>query len=132
MHLVRCEFTTVRNISIFGNFDTPNNDGIDIDGSNNTIISGVMIDTGDDAICPKSTAGPISNLTVTECWIRTKSSAVKLGSGSENDFSNLHFENLVIADSHRGLGIQLRDEGMILLLPSSLNMFNFVVFFQDP
>ncbi|KAM0846223.1 hypothetical protein ACQ4PT_055810 [Festuca glaucescens] len=58
LHLVRCDNSVIRNVSIYGDFDTPNNDGIDIEGSNNTIIADCHIDTGDDAICPKSGTGP--------------------------------------------------------------------------
>jgi len=76
------------------------------------MIKDCHIDTGDDAICPKTDDGPLYNLTVTNCWIRTKSCAVKLGSRTNHDLRNLHFEGLVIVDSHRGLGIQLRDQGM--------------------
>jgi polygalacturonase len=101
----------IRNVSIYGDFDTPNNDGIDIEGSNNTIIADCHIDTGDDAICPKSGTGPVYNLTATNCWIRTKSSAIKFGSASFFNYERLVFDNITIVDSHRGLGIQIRDGG---------------------
>eukprot|EP00897_Mesotaenium_endlicherianum_P006142 jgi/Mesen1/5556/ME000280S04683 len=113
LHLVRCARVLVRGVAITGNFTTPNNDGIDIDGSNDTLVERVRVDTGDDAICPKSTAGPTRNLTVRNSWLRTKSCAVKLGSGSEHDFADLRFEGLEIEDAHRGLGIQLRDQGSV-------------------
>lgn len=101
----------IRNVSIYGDFDTPNNDGIDIEDSNNTIITDCHIDTGDDAICPKSSTGPVYNLTATNCWIRTKSCAIKFGSASFFNFEKLLFDNITIADSHRGLGMQIRDGG---------------------
>jgi polygalacturonase len=115
------ELVFIDNVSIYGDFNSPNNDGIDIQSSNNTVIQNCHIDTGDDAICPKTDEGPLYNLTVTNCWIRTKSSAVKLGSKSSWDFRNLHFEHLSIVESHRGLGIQLRDEGT-----TSILAFNFL------
>lgn len=114
LHIVSSDGVLIEDVEIYGDFNCPNNDGIDIEGSNNTMIRQVRIDTGDDAICPKSNAGPLHNLTVSDCWIRTKSSAVKLGSGSAHDFVNLHFERLTIVDSHRGLAIQLRDSGTSL------------------
>ncbi|RWW14352.1 hypothetical protein GW17_00021882 [Ensete ventricosum] len=104
-----CDHTFIRNISIYGDFDSPNNDGIDIEDSNNTFITDSHIDTGDDAICPKSSTGPVHNLIVTDCWIRTKSSAIKLGSASWFDFRRLLFHNITIVDSHRGLAMQIRD-----------------------
>ncbi|KAL0555171.1 hypothetical protein IC582_009110 [Cucumis melo] len=111
LHLVRCENTVIEDVSIYGDFDTPNNDGIDIEDSNNTLITRCRIDTGDDAICPKSSNGPVFNLTATNCWIRTKSSAIKLGSASWFNFTRMLFDNITIVDSHRGLGFQLRDGG---------------------
>lgn len=108
---MRCEDTLIRNVSIYGDFDSPNNDGIDIEDSNRTVIRNCHIDTGDDAICPKSSTGPVFDLVVTDCWIRTKSSAIKLGSASWFDFSRFFFHNITIVDSHRGLGMQIRDGG---------------------
>ncbi|KAM5558947.1 hypothetical protein ABKV19_020547 [Rosa sericea] len=113
LHIVRCESITIQDVSIYGDFNTPNNDGIDIEDSNNTVITRCHIDTGDDAICPKTYTGPLYNLTVTNCWIRTKSSAIKLGSASWFDFKGLVFDNITIADSHRGLGFQIRDGGNV-------------------
>ena len=116
LHLVRCDNTVIHNVSIFGDFNSPNNDGIDIEDSNNTVITDCHIDTGDDAICPKSTTGPVYNLTATNCWIRTKSCAIKFGSASFFDFKRLVFDNITIVDSHRGLGMQIRDGGTNLQL----------------
>ncbi|KAK1266270.1 hypothetical protein QJS04_geneDACA016347 [Acorus gramineus] len=95
LHLVRCEGTTIRDVQIKGDWDTPNNDGIDVEDSNNTLIERVRIDTGDDAICPKSSTGPVVNLVARDCWIRTKSSAIKLGSAS--CVNNVTFSNINIS-----------------------------------
>ncbi|XAR68555.1 hypothetical protein NMG60_11003723 [Bertholletia excelsa] len=113
LHIVKCLNTSVSDVSIFGHFNSPNNDGIDIEDSNNTFITRCKIDTGDDAICPKTSTGPLYNLTATDCWIRTKSSAIKLGSASWFEFKGLIFDNITIVDSHRGLGLQIRDGGNV-------------------
>jgi polygalacturonase len=112
----------IENVTIYGDFNSPNNDGIDIEGSNNTLIRECHIDTGDDAICPKTKTGSLFNLTVTDCWIRTKSCAVKLGSDSKFSFQALRFERLEIVDSHRGLGLQIRDSGINLVLKTGILM----------
>ncbi|KAM7270246.1 hypothetical protein ACFE04_029460 [Oxalis oulophora] len=113
LHIVRCVNISIHDVSIYGDFNTPNNDGIDIEDSNNTVITRCRIDTGDDAICPKTYTGPLYNLTATDCWIRTKSSAIKFGSASYYDFRGLVFDNITIVDSHRGLGFQVRHGGHI-------------------
>ncbi|KAH7299199.1 hypothetical protein KP509_25G077000 [Ceratopteris richardii] len=112
-HVVRSNDVTIHHVSILGDFDTPNNDGIDIDSSNNTYIYRCKIDTGDDAICPKTYYGPVHNLTASHCWIRTKSCGVKFGSATYYDFYGIKFNQITIADSHRGIGLQLRDSGNI-------------------
>ncbi|CAJ1910277.1 unnamed protein product [Sphenostylis stenocarpa] len=113
LHLVRSNNISIKDIAIYGDFNIPNNDGIDIEDSNNTVITRCQIDTGDDAICPKSSTGPVYNLTVTDCWIRSKSSAIKLGSASWFDFKHFVFDNITIVDSHRGIGFQIRDGGNV-------------------
>ncbi|KAL9232791.1 hypothetical protein vseg_007858 [Gypsophila vaccaria] len=113
LHIVGCDNTYIHDITILGDFNTPNNDGIDIQDSNNTVITRCHIDTGDDAICPKTYNGPLYNLTVTDCWIRTKSSAIKFGSASFFDFVHLLFDNITIYESHRGLALQIRDGGNV-------------------
>lgn len=114
LHLVRSNNILIHDISIYGDFNIPNNDGIDIEDSNNTVITRCHINTGDDAICPKSSTGPVYNLTVTNSRIRTKSSAIKLGSASFFDFTHFIFDNITIVDSHRGLGFQIRDGGITI------------------
>lgn len=111
LHVVRSNNIRIEDVSIHGDFNIPNNDGIDIEDSNNTVINRCHIDTGDDAICPKSSTGPLYNLTATNCWIRTKSCAIKFGSASVFDFKHFLFDNITIVDSHRGLGFQIRDGG---------------------
>ncbi|KAL3341599.1 hypothetical protein AABB24_025909 [Solanum stoloniferum] len=113
LHVVRSDKTSICDVTIYGNFNSPNNDGIDIEDSNNTIITRCNINTGDDAICPKSSNGPVYNLTATDCWIRTKSSAIKLGSASFYTFKNFLFDNITIVESHRGLALQIRDGGNV-------------------
>ncbi|XP_039130128.1 probable polygalacturonase [Dioscorea cayenensis subsp. rotundata] len=113
LHLVRCSNSVVEDVRIYGDFNTPNNDGIDIEDSNHTMITRCHIDTGDDAICPKSSTGPVYNLTATDSWIRTKSCAIKFGSASFFDFSKHYYNNITIFESHRGLGMQIRDGGNV-------------------
>jgi len=73
------------------------------------------VSTGDDGICPKTSAGwgPLRNLTVYNCTVRSRSSALKFGSATDDDISDVLFENITIGLSHRGIGIQLRDKGNI-------------------
>ena len=119
LYILQCENTSIHNVSIYEDFNTPNNDGIDIEDSNNTVITRCHIDTGDDAICPKTSTGPLYNLTATNCWIRTKSSAIKFGSASLFDFKGPIFDNITIVDSDRGHRFQIRDGDVSIKLNNS-------------
>ncbi len=90
-------------------------DGIDPDSSVNVTIQNSSIDVGDDGICFKSTAGygPLQNILVKDCIVRSRSSAIKFGSGTEEHMTNITVDNVFIWDSNRGIGIQHRDNGSI-------------------
>ena len=46
-----------------------NNDGLDLDGCENVLIENCDIDTGDDAICLKSSLNPCRNIVVRGCRV---------------------------------------------------------------
>jgi len=105
----------VDNVTVFGDYRWPNNDGIDPDSSINVTIRNSVIDTGDDAICPKSSAGwgPLRNLLIQNCQARSRSSAFKIGSATREDMSDILVQDFFVWDSNRGLAIQHRDQGNI-------------------
>ena len=75
----------------------PNNDGFDITGSQDVMISDCTLSCCDDAIVLKTTpdSGPIERVTVTNCVIRTRCAALKLGaSESFHDMRQIAFSNL--------------------------------------
>jgi polygalacturonase len=79
-----------------------NNDGIDLDSCENVSIRDCDIDSGDDAICIKTTSPlPCRDITASGCKLSTKCNAIKLGTESLGDF-----ENISVTDC------QIRDTGM--------------------
>ena len=52
-------------------------------------------------------------MVVTNCILESISTAIKFGTGSPNDFRNIHFSNCVIRNSTIGIGIYLKDGGTI-------------------
>ena len=113
IHIVNSSHVDVQETDIKGDWDIYNTDGIDIDSSSNVTIKHCTIDTADDAICIKSTLDNIETkwVRVTDCYLRSRSSAIKIGSETLSNISQISFENIQIHDSNRGLGIQLRDKG---------------------
>ncbi len=115
LHIRGCVNVTVDNVSIYGDWRYPNNDGIDPDSSINVTITNSKINVADDGICPKSSKGygPLRNLIVKNCTVRSKSHAVKFGSNCDDEMSDVLFEDITIWDSNSGIGIQQRSQGDI-------------------
>jgi polygalacturonase len=89
MHLFQCSGVTVDRVSI-RSLGLANNDGIDIDSSSNVSIDQCTIETGDDAICLKTTSSkPCRDIAVANCTMTTRCAAFKIGTESAGDFSNI-------------------------------------------
>lgn len=118
MNLCGCENVLITGIRILNDTALPNCDGIDPDHCRNVMISDCYIEAGDDCIVIKNRrehpdGGPCENITVTNCVLMSTSTAIKIGTESEDDFRNITFSNCVIRSSNRGLSIQLRDFGNV-------------------
>lgn len=108
-----CNRVTVTRLRIINERESLNTDGIDPVSSTNVFISDCYIDTGDDAICPKSRGpnDPVENLVVTNCVLITRNSAIKLGTGSHGPIRNCAFSNIVIRNSRYGIGFYMKHGG---------------------
>jgi hypothetical protein len=105
----------VENVDIYGDSRFPNNDGFDPQSCVNVTLVHSRIDVADDGICPKSDRqmGPLRGLYVHNVSIRSKSHAIKFGSNTDTDMSDIVFDQVRIWDSNSGLAIQQRSEGSI-------------------
>lgn len=66
----RCEDVTVRNVTVRAPHEAPNTDGIDPSATRRMLITGCVIDTGDDNIAIKSGKpehGPVEDLLIEHC-----------------------------------------------------------------
>ena len=118
VHLAGCDTVLVRGLTILNGLKIPNSDGIDPDCSRNVTITDCHIESGDDCIVIKTSRqfahyGPSENIVVSNCVLRTSSTALKIGTETVNDIRNVVFSNCVVRDSHRAVGIWLRDAGSI-------------------
>lgn len=95
INIGKCQNVNIRGIDVLNNPLIPNNDGLDI-SAKNARISDCNIWAGDDAIA----ANHCENLTVANCILSSRSSAIRFGDGRD-----CIFENLVIRQSNRGIGI---------------------------
>ncbi len=117
-HLTGCEDVVIHAISIRNGLDIPNCDGIDPDHCRNVRISDCHIEAGDDGIVIKTTKehagyGPSENITITGCTVVSTSSAIKIGTETNDPIRDVTVTGCVIKRSHRGLSIQVRDHGIV-------------------
>jgi polygalacturonase len=84
-----------------------NNDGIDIDSCQNVKIVDCDIDSGDDAICLKTTSTtPCDKISIADCRLKSHWAAIKFGTESAGNFENITVTNCRIRDTQGG-GIKL-------------------------
>jgi len=102
VHLFQCRNLSAERVTIRSR-GLPNNDGFDIDSCQDVRIQNCDIDTGDDAICLKTTSTtPCRNVTVTHCRLKSGCGAIKLGTESAGDFENIRIANCHVLDADLG------------------------------
>ncbi len=107
-HLHDCDVVAIRGVSIINDMFGPNTDGFDINGSHDVIISDCFINTGDDAVCLKTTpdSRTCERVTVTNCVIQTNCVGLKLGCNeSFKDMRQVTFNNCIVYKSTRAVGL---------------------------
>ncbi len=95
-HYFRCERLTVRGIRVW-NFCNLYNDGLDLNGCKDVLVSQCVIESGDDAIVLKSTSErPTENVIISDCIARSHSNGIKLGTESNGGFKNITIANCIV------------------------------------
>lgn len=129
-----CDNVLIDGITIRNNLLVPNSDGIHCTASRNIRISNCDIIAGDDCIVltgftfdeetpgykPDEQAAHQygnktiygENMTVTNCILQSSSSGIRIGYG-QHPIRRCTFTNIVIRDSHRGIGIFAHDDSNI-------------------
>lgn len=102
MHVFQSSDVTVSHIRI-RSLGLANNDGIDIDSSQRVHVEGCTIETGDDAICLKTTSSkPCKDITVKGCTMTTRCAAFKIGTESAGDFSAIRVIDCHVIEANLG------------------------------
>jgi polygalacturonase len=92
-----------------------NTDGIDVDGCDGVRIERCDIDSGDDAICLKTTR-PVAcrDVSVTDCKLRTRCNAIKIGTESLGDFERIRASRCTVVDcGMAGVAVYAVDGGHV-------------------
>jgi polygalacturonase len=110
-----CEDLAIDGISLYNDLKLPNSDGISLDHSRNVRVTNCHVEAGDDAIVLKTTRmadpyGPTENVTVSDCTLKSTSSALVIGCEISAPVRHIVFDSCTISSSHRGLAINLSFE----------------------
>jgi polygalacturonase len=117
LHLACCEDALLTGLELQSSLLLPNSDGIDVSLCRNVRISDCNIEAGDDGIALSPCAdgfgsGSEENITVENCIISSRSAGIRIGWG-EHPFKNLFFNNIIIRNSNRGIGLFVRGKETI-------------------
>lgn len=88
----------------------PNDDGIDISGSHDVVISNCHIAVGDDGIVINTRERDVRRVTITNCVISSQCAAIKVGwpepqGPCRHDIRQVTVSNCVLFASNRGLAV---------------------------
>jgi hypothetical protein len=109
-----CDGVQVEGVSVDSAGEDRNNDGIDLDGCRNFRVTGCRFNTGDDAICLKSSFAMCENGVIAGCVIRSRVNAVKFGTASLVGFRTIAIANLVVESAGAaGLALEIVDGGVL-------------------
>jgi polygalacturonase len=99
IHIYCSDFIKIDGVDIFNHCNL-NNDGIDIDGCHNVVISNCIIDSEDDALVFKSEGyRGCEDIVVNNCILSSFASPFKMGTGSVYGFRRISATNCVIRPS---------------------------------
>lgn len=115
VHMFCCDYVWVRGVKLINPLFGPNTDGFDINGCRDVTISDTHIECGDDAIVLKTTKDARSShrVSVTNCVIRTHCVALKFGTESWHDCSQILFSDCIVHHSTRAVGLYVFDGGTL-------------------
>lgn len=118
LHILHSQNVRVEGVKIITDFSVANSDGIDPDSSTDVQIRDVFFYTSDDCIAVKTTGNsgllaPCRNIKAADCVLMTRKTALKVGTETLADISQVSFENMDVVRSSRGIALWARDGGTI-------------------
>jgi hypothetical protein len=108
LHTHNTRYLWITGVKLTSNLMGPNNDGFDITGCQDVVVSDCNLSCCDDAICLKTTpdALPVERVTITNCTVRSRCAAIKFGCAETyHDFRQVTISNCVIYESNRAVAI---------------------------
>lgn len=117
VRLTGCESVRIDGLRIRNDMKLPNADGIDLDRCRLVRVSNCDIRCPDDAISLKAceeypASGSCEDITISNCVLETRSSAIVVGVDATSPIRNVTVSNIVIRASHRGLSVNLGQDAV--------------------
>lgn len=118
VHLLKCDGVHVSDVKVIADWNVSNCDGFDPDSCRNVLIERAFCYTGDDSFAVKSTNNsgllqPTCNITIRDSVVMTLKTALKVGTETFADMSNILYENIDVCYSSRAIGLWARDGATI-------------------
>ena len=115
LHPYNCDQMTIRNVRVDNHPFGPNNDGFDIDGCRDLVITGCRLNCGDDGIIIKATphARSTERVTISDCIVTSTCIGIGIGQETQSGVRQVAIGNCVIYRSHRMIGLGIWDGGVI-------------------
>ncbi len=112
IHLACCKHAVLSGLDVRNSLVIPNADALDVSNCQNVRISDVYLEAGDDGIAISPCADgychqTAKNITVANAIIVSRSAGIRIG-WARDDIRNLVFDNVIIRDSNRAIGIFVR------------------------
>lgn len=117
IHLVSSQQIKIDGVTVDNCLTMANTDTLDIDSCQQVHISNCYFSAADDAICLKTSKKPVKiqqptrQVVITNCTLRSKSCAIKVGTETADDVEDIIVTNCTIWQSNRGIGLVSRDGG---------------------
>lgn len=110
-----CDDVRIQGITIDGNLQVPNNDGIHLSACRDAIVTDCSIKCGDDCVAItgiRNMERVSERIVVSNCTMVSRSAAIRVGH-LRSKVRDVLISNVIIADSNRGVGIFAGDEGFV-------------------
>lgn len=116
VHPLCCENVSVRGVSIYNPYDSPNTDGINPESCKNVRITDCHIDVGDDCVTikagtetdPLMKGRPCENIVVLGCTMAHGHGGVVIGSEMSGGVKNVSVANCIFQNTERGIRVKTR------------------------
>lgn len=113
LHLAGCRYALLTGLFIRNSMLIPNADCIDVANSSYITISDCVLEAGDDGIAISPCAdgyhmAQAEHINVSNCVISSRSAGIRVGYGIET-VRDVHFANIHIYASNRGIGVFVRN-----------------------